>query len=86
MMYSAMCPKCGSKDIVRVNGYVGSYGEGNNMNLGAFAKINVNRYICCNCGYSEEWIDPEDIPRILRSKKAMRVGNTYHPSSGFNQY
>ena len=24
----------------------------------------VHRYVCCACGYSEEWIDKEDIPRL----------------------
>lgn len=27
----------------------------------------VNRYICCNCGYCEEWIDKEDISKIKNS-------------------
>ena len=74
MMYSATCPKCGGREIVRINGTIGSYGEGNNINLGTFSKILVSRYICLNCGYSEEWIDPQDLPRIRKSKKALRVG------------
>ena len=34
--------------------------------------VYVNRYICCNCGYSEEWIDKNDIRTIIGSKKIMK--------------
>ena len=27
--------------------------------------VHVIRYVCCACGYSEEWINEEDIPRLL---------------------
>ena len=29
-----------------------------------FSAVLVHRYVCCACGYSEEWIDKEDIPRL----------------------
>ena len=32
-----------------------------------FSVVKVNRYICCNCGFSEEWIDEEDIETIRNS-------------------
>lgn len=35
-------------------------------------KISPNRYICCECGYTEEWIDREDIEKVKKSKKAKR--------------
>jgi hypothetical protein len=37
-----------------------------------FSGVNVNRYICCCCGYTEEWIDVEDLGKIVTSKKAQR--------------
>lgn len=79
MMYSAACPKCGGREIMRINGNIGAYGTGNNIQLGLtnFSAVKVNRYICCNCGYSEEWIDPADIPKIRKSGKALRVGRPY---------
>lgn len=60
------CPKCNSDDIIRVNGSARGYGAGNNIMVGAtiFSAVKVNRYICCNCGFCEEWIDNEDIPKI----------------------
>ncbi|MBO5203586.1 MAG: hypothetical protein J6B72_03120 [Clostridia bacterium] len=68
------CPKCQSSDIVRFDGYTGAYGTGNNVMTGktVFSTVNVNRYICCQCGYTEEWIDKEDIEKITSSKKAKR--------------
>ena len=75
MKNSRMCPKCHSTDIVRINGYTGAYGSGNNVMTGAtiFSAVDVNRYICMNCGFTEEWIDREDLEKIRNSKKAERV-------------
>ena len=61
------CPKCDSSDIIRVNGSSRAYGAGNNIITGMFSVVKVNRYICCNCGFSEDWIDEEDIETIRNS-------------------
>ena len=57
------CPKCSSKKIIRIDGDIRGYGAGNNILVGMtiFSAVKVNRYLCCECGYSEEWIDPADI-------------------------
>lgn len=75
MKYTARCPKCGSTDIVRVDGYTGAYGSGNNVMVGAtiFSGVNVNRYVCCGCGFTEEWIDREDIEKVKSGKRTRRV-------------
>jgi len=74
MKNTGTCPKCKSNDIVRIDGYVGPYGSGNNVIVGRtiFSTVNVNRYICCSCGFTEEWIDAEDIASIAESKRAKR--------------
>ena len=74
MKLSKKCPKCASLDLVRVDGYTGAYGSGNNVMVGAtvFSAVNVNRYICCHCGFTEEWIDWEDLEQIANSKKVKR--------------
>lgn len=73
MKNNKVCPKCNSTNIIRVDGYTGAYGAGNNIRIGTsiFETVNVNRYICCECGYSEEWIDQEDIEVVQKrySKK-----------------
>ena len=66
-----ICPKCGSADIVVVPGRAGAYGTGNNIQVGLtnFSAVLVNRYVCCSCGYSEEWIEKEDIPTLNKKYK-----------------
>ena len=75
MKNTKTCPKCACTSIVRIDGYAGAYASGNNIMLGAtvFSAVNVNRYICCDCGYTEEWIDREDLPKIVGSKKAKPI-------------
>ena len=74
MKNTKTCPKCRSTDIVRFNGYAGAHGAGNNIMVGGtiFSAVNVNRYVCCNCSFTEEWIDEEDIEKVVKSKKAIR--------------
>lgn len=62
------CPKCGSSDIIIAPGKTGAYGAGNNIQVGltVFSAVLVNRYVCCECGYSEEWIDKEDLQTLKR--------------------
>ena len=74
MKLTRVCPKCGASDIVRIDGYTGPYGTGNNVMTGKtiFSGVNVNLYVCLRCGYSEEWIDREDLEKVANSKKAKR--------------
>ena len=74
MKNTRICPKCGGTDIVRYGGYVGAYGAGNYIATGAtvFSAVGVNRYICCTCGFVEEWIDTEHLKKVSESKKLRR--------------
>ncbi len=60
------CPKCGNTEILFIEGYAGAYASGNNIMTGLtiFSAVKVDRYVCANCGYSEEWIRREDIPKL----------------------
>ena len=75
MKQTACCPKCGSTELVRFDGFIGPYGSGNNLKIGAtlFSAVKVNRYVCCLCGYTEEWVDREDLDAIKNSKKAKKL-------------
>lgn len=75
MKNTRICPKCNSSNIIRIDGYAGAYGSGNNIMVGAtiFSAVNVNRYVCCNCGFTEEWIDRADLEKLMRSRKAKEV-------------
>lgn len=74
MKQSRICPKCEGTDILLIPGKAGAYGVGNNIPLGAFvfSYVKVNRYLCCNCGYSEEWVDRADIPRLKEKYQSKR--------------
>lgn len=72
MKNKKVCPKCGNRDIIIVEGYKGAYGTGNNIQVGltTLSAVPVDSYVCRKCGYSEEWIRPEDIERVRRSRHA----------------
>lgn len=68
MKNKRICPKCNSTDILLVPGKAGAYGSGNNIQTGMtiFSAVLIHRYVCCSCGYSEEWIDKEDIQKLKK--------------------
>ncbi len=68
MKNTGLCPKCGGYNIIVIPGRADAYGVGNNIPVGMtiFSYAKVNRYLCHTCGYSEEWVDVEDIERIAK--------------------
>jgi len=66
MKNTHVCPKCQSNDIVVVKGTSKAYGAGNNIQVGMtiFSAVLVDRYVCCKCGFSEEWINQYDLEKI----------------------
>lgn len=68
MKNSGKCPKCGCKQIIFIPGNNGPYGSGNNIRVGIITRsaVLVNRSVCPECGYSEEWINKEDIDRLKK--------------------
>ena len=55
-----VCPKCGSRHIVRVPDNPRRHASGNNIyttRATLLGKIPVIRYVCCNCGYTENWVE-----------------------------
>ena len=75
MRNTRQCPKCRSYDILRVEGTTGAYGVGNNIMTGitVFSAVKVHRYVCCVCGFSEEWIDKQDLAKLKNSKKVTKI-------------
>lgn len=54
------CPKCQSKNIVRVPDNPYRHASGSNIYTTTrtlIGKIPVIRYVCCNCGYVENWVE-----------------------------
>ena len=75
MKNTKYCQKCRSGNIVRYDGYVGAYGSGNNLMTGAtvLSAVEVHRYVCLECGFTEEWIDKEDLEKVKKGKKAKPI-------------
>ena len=55
MKQTKACPKCGCKEILRVEDGVGD--RSINLVLGWFSIVPVTRYVCTGCGYVESWVD-----------------------------
>ncbi|MCD4826070.1 MAG: hypothetical protein K8S55_15880 [Phycisphaerae bacterium] len=70
MKNTKTCPKCESTDLVRIPGSVGVYGVGNNITVGltAFSSVKVTRFLCCDCGFSEEWVEGQKYLDRIRKK------------------
>ncbi len=62
MKNAHICPKCGAHDIVRVPDQPRRHASGSNIYTTAFTllgKIPVIRYVCCDCGYVENWVETQ---------------------------
>lgn len=55
MKQTKTCPKCGCTEVLRVVDTVGD--RSINLILGWFNTVLVTRYVCCDCGYVESWVD-----------------------------
>lgn len=68
MKRTGKCPKCDNSEIIIVPGDTGVYGVGNNIptSLYVLNYVKVPRYVCCSCGYVEEWIETEDILKVKK--------------------
>ena len=68
MKNTNVCPKCGSNDIVRVDGMSGTFSSkwySIPMGMITANAIPVTRYVCINCGFIEDWVDiKEDREKI----------------------
>jgi len=68
------CPKCDSHDVIRVPGPASVGYTQNKVPSGMFSSVNVDRYICLNCSYTEEWIQKSNDLEKLRKKYAGKGG------------
>ena len=68
MKESRTCPKCGSHKIVRIPDQPRRHASGNNIytsQITLLGKIPVIRYVCCGCGYTENWVEsPGELLKI----------------------
>lgn len=70
MKNTSVCPKCGSRDIVRVPDDAHRY-LANSIaitNVAWVKRIPVARYVCCGCGYVENWVEQRHELKELKRK------------------
>lgn len=60
------CPKCESTVFVKVENFRGQ--QLNSIKTGVLTVAEVSRYVCCDCGYVEEWIENKDDLKKIKGK------------------
>lgn len=71
MKENKICSKCNSNKIAEVENTIGFKKNGNgfiNIPISAFQTIEISRYICCECGYIEQWVSHKDDLDIIYNK------------------
>ena len=68
MKKTNQCPKCQSYEIYKLRG-VDNYKQGvtdinNRIAIGFWGEAMITRYICMDCGFSEEWLDSKDLENL----------------------
>ena len=65
MKNTKTCPKCQSKDILRLK----DTGYATAIKMGAFDDVYYfTRFVCVGCGYAEQWMESPDERANLRKK------------------
>ena len=65
MKQSQTCPKCGSREVIRIMEATPHINDnGNHIYCGIFNQASIWRYICCDCGYTEQYVNKLDIKKI----------------------
>ena len=73
MKNSCECPKCCSRHIVSIPFNMFS-GDANKITLaGGFKVVAIIRYVCVECGFTEEWVQKEkDLDYLAKKFKPTR--------------
>ena len=66
MKNSGACPKCQGTDLIRL--------RNNGIHLG-MRVVPITRYVCYDCGFSEEWIESRADRHRLREKLGLARDN-----------
>lgn len=61
-MKNGTCPKCQSNAVYITPSASGPYRQV--ISISFFKSVEYTRYLCLDCGFSEEWIAPEDLKDV----------------------
>lgn len=65
------CPKCGSREIVRITDNPYRHASGSNIyttTATLAGKIPVIRYVCTECGFVENWVENRSELEAIKKK------------------
>jgi predicted nucleic-acid-binding Zn-ribbon protein len=68
MKHTSTCPKCQFTDIIRIPARLPASSGENIVSVGLMKAVRVTRYVCATCGFTEEWIEPQDDIEKLRTR------------------
>ena len=72
MKNSLTCPKCQSNEILRIPGkqQMSAYDVAQSIRVGGIIKsvASVERFVCGNCGFIEDWVESPEALEKIRSK------------------
>jgi hypothetical protein len=67
------CIKCDSSEVIRVPASV--WYEDNKIPVGFLSVVKTTRYICCDCGFCEEWVESAvDREKLRERAKKSKKG------------
>ena len=73
MKISKKCPKCKSDFIIALKEGIFDQREFRNViHLSTFSTVQKVTYICCECGYTEEWLKDSDLDLVKSYKDSDR--------------
>lgn len=70
MKNTGKCAKCGSDAVIALDNNMGQ--QLTPVRISAFSVASTTRYICCDCGYMEEWISSDKDLKKLRKKLSRK--------------
>lgn len=69
MKQNKVCPKCNNKKILKIKDVLHASGGGNiSQSRHLFTEnscAKVTYYICTNCGFVEEYLDQEELHKLM---------------------
>ena len=78
MKNTRICPKCDSCEVLRIKGGSTWTGYQNFVRATSIKMVPVTRYLCTNCGFSEEWIEDQKGLDLLKKKfEDDNLGNQF---------
>lgn len=60
MKNSSTCPKCQSTDVIRIEGSKVNQNHKLSLDKWGVKNVVIDRYLCVQCGYTEEWIQLDE--------------------------